>query len=103
MVHYNFYSDHVEVVFEGETILDSRSCGMSRILDELSYDISIAQVSTSKECKSASFSHLAYIIHYLITIADSDNASVFVFLRNHFIASRRRNFYHFRVNILTSK
>lgn len=99
MVLYNFYSDHVEVVFDGEVILDSRSCGMQRILDEFSYDLSISRISYPKECTSKSFSHLAYLINYLHTIKEPDNSGVFTFLRNHFIASRRRDFFHFRVNI----
>lgn len=102
MSNYNFYLDHIEVVFEGDVILDSRSCGMGRILDEFSYDISLVQKSTSKECLGKSFSSLANIIHYLTTISDPEQANVFRFLCNHFIASRRRNFGHFRVNVLTS-
>lgn len=99
MTNYNFYSDHIEVVFDGDVILDSRTCGIKRILDEFSYDLSTARISSPKDCTSKSFLSLAAIIDYLHTVNEPDNAGVFNFLRNHFIASRRRNFFHFRVNI----
>lgn len=102
MTDYNFYSDHIEVVCDGEVILDSRTSSMSRILDELYYDFSISKYPTNSNSRE-NFDSLKSIIATLSHPSSLDDVDLASILSNLFIISPRRNFGLFHVHFMTSK
>lgn len=102
MIDYNFYSDHIEVVCDGQVILDSRTCSMSRILDELYYDFSISEYPTNSKSRE-NFDSLTSIIATLSHPSSLGDVDLVCILSNLFIISPRRNFGHFHVHFITSK
>lgn len=103
MTHYNFYSDHIEVVLDGDVILDSRTSSMQRILDELYYDFTICDYHFPTPLSRACFDSLCSVVATLSNSSNYDDAEAACIISNLFILCRRRNFGHFRVNFITSK
>lgn len=103
MTHYNFYSDHIEVVLDGDVILDSRKHSMRTILDELYYDFTICTIYPTTSLSRAYFDSLCSVVATLSNSTNYDDAEAACIITNLFNLSRRRNFGHFRVNFITSK
>ena len=103
MTHYNFYSDHIEVVYDDDVILDSRTKGMLRILDELSYDLDLAKCFTSCSNVLGLLASLKFIIDTLRNSTNSEDVDKFVIISNLFLNFRRRTYGHFIVHFKTSK
>lgn len=103
MTHYNFYSDYIEVFFNGDVLLDSRTSNMQRICDELIYDFSIYKRYPISALPSDLIDSFLSTLNIARNIDNIDDAALFSILRNIFYVSRRRTFVHFRVNFITSK
>lgn len=103
MTDYNFYSDHIEVVFDGDVILDSRKNNMRRILRELYYDFTIFQGLPTNRQSLECFTSILSIIATLCNSSNFDNSELSSIISNVFMLSRRRHFGQFHIHFITSK
>ena len=100
MTHYNFYFDHIEVVFENDVLFDTRKCSFLCISENLTFDLKISCHYPKNERYTKQFEAVISLINDVMATSNLRDPSILGRLRNIFLAVGRRNFGHCFVHII---
>lgn len=100
MTHYNFYSDHVEVVSSGSVFYDSRKDSFFLVCKSLTFDLKTSDYFSKNSRKAKQIVAIISLINSVLLTSEPSDPINIVRLRNIFLAVGRFKFGHCFVHFI---